>query len=285
MTLPKPKWNLVWLASYPKSGNTWFRIFLTNYLRDKETPAEINTLEKMHIASAREILETLYGFSVLDLTHDETDELRPAMYDTWQTRDEPFHKVHDAYTYLKGGQPLLGNPQGQAAIYFVRNPLDVAVSFSHHIGKKDVGETIKSMANPTFCFCDKKNDETKQLRQKLLTWSEHILSWKNAPIPVHFMRYEDMKKNPYTTFKKAIEFLGLPFDKKRLKKAIAFSDFEEVKKQESNNGFKEKSKMAKNFFRKGEVGSYKEKLTPDHIESITTTHYELMKEFNYLEIK
>lgn len=60
--------GIVWLASYPKSGNTWLRVFLANSLRNAETPADINALETGHIASARNLFEELAGVEASDLT-------------------------------------------------------------------------------------------------------------------------------------------------------------------------------------------------------------------------
>ena len=72
--------GIIWLASYPKSGNTWFRVFLTNLLRDADTPASINELESTPIASARGIFDNNIGFEASDLTADEIDRLRPELY-------------------------------------------------------------------------------------------------------------------------------------------------------------------------------------------------------------
>lgn len=279
----RPRTPLVWLASYPKSGNTWFRIFLTNYLRDGDEPAEINALDDTWIASSRGQFETLYGVDSRDFTADEIDRLRPAMYDAWQNQsDVPFHKVHDAYTYLEDGRPLLGNPEGQAAIYFVRNPLDVAVSFAHHSGKEEIDDTIRNMANSEFCFCNKVDREENQLRQKLLTWDQHVESWQKAPMPVLFLRYEDMHADAMATFGKAIEFLGFSVEMKRLEKAIEFSAFDQLQGQENVGGFKEKSKRSQRFFRKGLVGSYVERLAENQIKLIEKTYETKMKELAFL---
>lgn len=70
--------SIVWLASYPKSGNTWMRVFLTNYLRNADTPADINDLEFMGIATARELFDMYAGFESSDLTHEEIDAARPS---------------------------------------------------------------------------------------------------------------------------------------------------------------------------------------------------------------
>ncbi|MEJ2083836.1 MAG: sulfotransferase, partial [Acidobacteriota bacterium] len=36
--------GIVWLASYPKSGNTWLRAFLMNFLDPGKRPVDINQL-------------------------------------------------------------------------------------------------------------------------------------------------------------------------------------------------------------------------------------------------
>ncbi|NOZ51459.1 MAG: sulfotransferase domain-containing protein, partial [Chloroflexi bacterium] len=73
--------GIIWLASYPKSGNTWMRVFLTNYLRDSDEPAEINNLDGGPIASARDIFDRVIGVESSDLTAEEIDRFRPAVYE------------------------------------------------------------------------------------------------------------------------------------------------------------------------------------------------------------
>ena len=92
--------GIIWLASYPKSGNTWFRGFLTNLLRDADTPASINELERTPIASARGVFDNNMGFEASDMTADEIDRLRPELYiHLAENAKEPlFMKIHDAYT-------------------------------------------------------------------------------------------------------------------------------------------------------------------------------------------
>lgn len=72
--------NIVWLASYPKSGNTWVRVFLTNLLRDSDCPADINQLEMTPIASNRSVFDDVVGMKAADLSYDEVDRLRPEVY-------------------------------------------------------------------------------------------------------------------------------------------------------------------------------------------------------------
>ena len=277
-------WSLVWLASYPKSGNTWFRVFLTNYLRGDDQPAVINQLESSPIAGERLGFDRLYGIDSADLDLTEIDQRRPAMYQQWQRDDSPwlFHKVHDAYTYLPDGQALLGPSAGQAAIYLLRNPLDVAVSFAHHNGQAELDKTIAKMAQTQAALANQRGAFNNQLRQQLLSWSEHVHSWQNAPLPKLIVRYEDLLADPFATFSQAIRFLQLPDEPERIRKAIAFSDFSVLQQQEQALGFKEKTAMASQFFREGKAGGYRAVLTEEQVQQVMQDHAAVMREWGYV---
>ena len=276
--------GIIWLASYPKSGNTWFRIFLTNLLRDGDTPASINELEKTPIASGRTIFDLHVGFDASDLCSDEIDRLRPELYCYLaDDLEEPlFMKIHDAYTMVTDNLPLIPASATGGAIYFIRNPLDVAVSFAHHNGT-DYDTAIANMADKTFTLCGKQKRLHRQLRQKLLSWSNHVCSWNdNAPFPVCLIRYEDMKAQPLETFCRAVRFAGLSYNEERIKKALDFSTFEVVQQQEEAEGFLEKSAVSNRFFRKGESGSWREELSRDQVARIVRDHGDVMRRFGYL---
>lgn len=277
--------GIIWLASYPKSGNTWFRIFLTNLLRDSDTPANINELETSPIASARGIFDQHIGFEASDLSADEIDRLRPELYCYLaEEQEEPlFMKIHDAYTLVADNLPLIPATATGGALYFIRNPLDVAVSFAHHNGT-DYDTAIANMADNAFTFCGKPKRLHKQLRQKLLTWSEHVLTWADAaPFPVCLLRYEDMKTQPLETFTRAVCFAGLLHNEEQINKALAFSKFEVVQQQEEAEGFQEKSAVSTRFFRKGESGSWREELNAEQVQRIIADHREVMQRFGYLD--
>jgi len=280
--------GIVWLASYPKSGNTWFRTFLTNFLRDGDAPANINALDGGPIASARIPFDEAVGYDSGEMTYDEIDRLRPEVYlhQAREAKETMFCKVHDAYTFLSDGRPLIPPEATACALYFVRNPLDVAVSFAHHSGHDRFDRIIRHMAKEENSFCETDATETNQLRQKLLSWSSHVKSWADAPgMRVLVLRYEDMKQRPEETFGAAVRFAELPDDAARVKKAIEFSRFEEVRKQEEKDGFGERMPRAKSFFRKGEIGSWRESLTPEQAAKIVADHAEVMRRFGYLDEK
>ena len=84
--------GIIWLASYPKSGNTWFRVFLTNLRGEEDGPAQINKLGSTPIASARGIFDDEAGIEASDLTPDEIDRLRPEISPGGTGRGDPVHE-------------------------------------------------------------------------------------------------------------------------------------------------------------------------------------------------
>ncbi len=276
--------GIIWLASYPKSGNTWFRVFLTNLRGEEDGPAQINKLGGTPIASARGIFDDEAGIEASDLTMDEIDRLRPEIYAhlAEQAEETLIMKVHDAYTSNDKSIPMFPKEATAGAIYIIRNPLDLVISFAHHSGW-DYDRAILRMADEEFAFCSKPKRLHNQLRQKLLSWSSHVKSWTEQTFfPVCILRFEDMKEKPLETFEKAVGFSGLEYGRKEILKALEASSFEELQRQEKENGFKEKSPSSDLFFRKGEVGSWREELSEAQAKRIIDNHRIVMQRFGYL---
>ena len=276
--------KIYWLASYPKSGNTWFRIFLANYLSNTDKPISINEISTGSIASSRTVFDNISALTATDLTQDEVDLLRPDIYREMALEIESvgYHKVHDAYTLNTKNKALFPADVSKAVIYFIRNPLDVALSYANH-SSISIDKSISLLNNSEHELSKSKNKLSDQVRQKLLSWSQHVNSWINqTEIPVLVMRYEDMLNDAYACFKTALEFLEIECDDAKLIQAIEFSSFQELKKQENEIGFKEKPIKTKSFFKSGESGKWKSELNELQIEKIINNNKEVMKKYNYL---
>ncbi|NOZ05054.1 MAG: sulfotransferase domain-containing protein [Chloroflexi bacterium] len=277
--------GIVWLASYPKSGNTWLRVFLTNYLHDKDDPADINDLDGGPIASARDIFDRVIGVEASDLFPEEIDRFRPAVYEQLAAEiDKPyFMKVHDAWRRNAGGVPLFPATTTAVVIYLIRNPLDVAPSFAHH-QNDSIDKVIADMANEEETLARFDGERlARQLHQRLFSWSSHVRSWVDeSGLPVHVVRYEDMSQTPEETFTGIVRTAGLPVEPERVREAIALSRFDRLQAQEAEEGFKERRPEAKSFFRKGKIGSWREDLTPDQVHRLIEDHRAVMRRFGYL---
>ena len=287
----------IWLASYPKSGNTWFRMLVANLSSKDGKPVDINDLpERGGIASARAPFDYL---SLIDsglLTHDETDCLRPRVYEELASgaeddeHDGPndipplrFVKVHDAYTLTPKGEPLLAGRRGaDGAIVIVRDPRDVAPSLANH-NRGSVDDAIAFMNDSNAGFCVRTNRQHSQLRQKLPGWSAHIASWVDqADIPVHLIRYEDMQADTIATLRRALDFAGRPAGEDDIRRAVGFADFSELRRQEQDKGFSETPHRPGGlFFRRGETGAWRDELTVEQIARIEAAHAPMMRRLGY----
>jgi aryl sulfotransferase len=286
----------IWLASYPKSGNTWFRMMVAN-LSATDAPADINNLpERGGIASARVTFDYLTLIDSGLLTFEEADALRPRVYEELARGEEDDEydqapesppvrlvKVHDAYTHTAGGEPVLAGGRGaQGAILMVRDPRDVAASFANH-NRSSLDEAIAFMANRDSAFCAKPLRQDTQLRQRLLDWSGHAQSWlEQSDIPVHLVRYEDLQSDTIRVFARALAFAGRTVSEEQIARAVAFSHFDELRRQEAEKGFAESPRSpGGQFFRKGEAGGWRTELTPAQVGAIEAVHAPMMQRLGY----
>lgn len=274
--------NIIWLASYPKSGNTWCRTLISN-LRH-ETAANINQLHTDGIASGRGYFESSTLTNSAHLSYDEIDIIRPAVY-THQSdlsTKQLFIKVHDAYTFNLEQNPIFPAHASKGVVYIVRNPLDVAISYAAH-NNSSIDKAIDLLNDSSHCMSAKSNGVSNQFRQKLLNWSEHVSSWlSQSEIAVLLIRYEDLHTNPIQTITELAKFCGLAHDENSIRKSIQQADFKKLQEQEQQDGFREKPQNMTSFFRKGVVGSWQQELTPSQIQLIIEHHRPTMERLGYL---
>jgi aryl sulfotransferase len=290
--------RIVWLASYPKSGNTWFRMLLANLSVKNGKPVDINDLPPWGgIASARRSFDDLLLIESGLLTHDEADCLRPRLYeemvrdaeqDEADTTQQPpqvrFVKAHDAYLATPKGEPLLaGERCANGAIVIVRDPRDVVPSMANH-HHSSIDDAIAFMNNTESVYCGKTQRQQDQLRQKLLDWSGNITSWLDqTDIPVHLIRYEDMLADTCGTLRRAIDFAGYPASDDDIQRAVDYAAFTELRRQEKEKGFAEASnwKDDRLFFRRGEAGAWRNELTAEQVARIEGAHAPMMRRLDY----
>ncbi len=287
----------VWLASYPKSGNTWFRLLLANLREGGDEPADINDMpERGGLASARGAFDAHLLIESGLLTHEESDNLRPRLYELQSSgegilEDEAEHdekvrfpKVHDAYVQTGKGEPLLAGARGaQGAIVIVRDPRDVAPSLAHHM-RFSLEEAIAFMADPGATFSGTRSNQPNQLRQRLLDWSGHVASWLDqTDIPTHLVRYEDLQADTAGVLAGALEFAGRSVSPYEIERAVAFSSFAELSRQEQAKGFREAPRPNEpgRFFRRGETGRWREDLSLEQAERVEGRHAAMMRRLGY----
>ncbi len=260
------------------------RALLTNYQRDADTPADINALKGGPIASSRDLFDEMIGFEASELTDKQIAQLRPVAYRRLaaQMDEASFLKVHDAWTVGPTGEPLFPADVTAGVIYIVRNPLDVAISAASHWGVS-IEQAVRNLCNPDYALARSLHGLDDQLPQRLLSWGEHARSWVElSGLPLHIVRYEDLQKTPAATFAGVVAFAGWPLDEARIAKAVAFSDFEQLRQQEEARGFRERPLDAERFFRQGKSDGWLDLLTTYQISRIIAVNRAMMQRFGYL---
>lgn len=273
---------LTLIASYPKSGNTWIRILFSNYFSEQSEPVDINALMGSPILSLRSRIDEEMGIDSSNMNDEELDRWRPDFCKSLARglNEQTLIKVHDAYTTNDAGEPIFPASAISSVIYPYRNPLQICVSYAHH-ENKDIEWAVERITDPNASVYSNKNFY-QQFRQQLFSWSDHVSSWiDQAQLPVLMVRYEQLQADPVAEFSNILDFFMQEVDEKRLIKAVEDSHISLLQKQESMQGFLEKTAEAKSFFRKGGEDDWQEKLSPDQIERIVNVHGAMMKRLGY----
>ncbi len=283
-----PRKSIVWLASYPKSGNTWVRIFLANYLFNRRTPLPINEAHRLGMGDS---IEGAYRM----VAGSASDGSRGSQFDIADPRqslalrgkvlsgivnndaDLNFVKTHNHRTKAFG-VGLIPPHLTRSAIYILRNPLDMVMSYARHYGlTPEFTAGAVSRRDNIIAGAD------SAVTQFLGSWSDHVKSWARCrDFPVLVLRYEDMQADPDAAFTRALKHLGVPADPVRVARAVRFSSFGELRKQEDETGFIERSPNSEKFFHSGNSGQWRGELPEDVVARFTADHNAVMKRYGYL---
>ncbi|MDP6705444.1 MAG: sulfotransferase domain-containing protein [Alphaproteobacteria bacterium] len=272
--------RITWLASYPKSGNTWLRVFLANYCNNLPRPFDINDLPYFSQGEmAAGLYEKVSKKRVVDMTTEELQRLRPKVHHIIASFDHRpnFVKTHNAIAMLFD-VPTITSKVTKSAVYVIRNPLDIVTSYADHFGRT-IDETIEQMGSSG----NRTSTTEKLVFQYLASWSDHVRSWTEAPgLNAHVVKFEDMLERQTATFALVVDYLALPPDDEKLHRAIRYSSFSELRAQEESRGFYERSRNSGAFFRSGRVGQWRETLSSGQIDAIVARHGDVMSKYQYL---
>jgi uncharacterized protein (DUF924 family) len=280
-----PPPGIVWVASFPKSGNTWTRNFLHNLAKIMSGEEDEQNINEMGQYSTWDLNKKYYAeYLGFEPTNDQRKEIASVRHKVHQRiADEAgglvFVKTHHALV-MDRGYSTINFAVTSGAIYIVRNPLDVAISYAHHMSK-DIDTAIRQMGI--------ENVETagteKVVYEVFGSWSQHVWSWtRNPHRAIYVMRYEDMLADPHKMFGGLARHLLMDATPAQITQAIERSSFEKLQAQEEQKGFREKPEHAERFFREGRAGQWKEVLTPAQIDLIAKDHGEQMQRFGYLPL-
>ena len=282
---------IIWIASYPKSGNTWVRAFLSTYLYSKKDDSVFENIKKIinfpNIKYFNGIFE-INKFSEEELKDKKKKDKKKFEISKYWISAQKKINLNKEITFLKThnfGGSLEGNDFSNSentlgVIYLVRDPRSVAVSNAYHNNisfDKSVDDLLDEKIFAT-------NDGN--LLEFRSSWRVNYLSWKNRAYPKLILRYEDLHADTFQNFKKILNFVNdfqkIDIDDAKIKQTMNLCDMKSLSKLEDSQGFHEKLFNQEKFFRKGLVDEWKSKLEEHQIKKIEEAFYKEMKELKYL---
>ena len=283
---------IVWIASYPKSGNTWIRSFLYSLLFSNEHMPDLDKIDIIDQYPARKhfkkYVTNFNNFKEISKYWNKSQS------DINIDKEIKFLKTHHINCKIDNNQFTdLKNTLG--VIHIVRDPRNVITSLKNHYSKKDYFEAYDFISDPLHCI-DIENKSHLKLKKEMIlntlisSWNNHYNSWKNFSDNYILIKYEDLENYPQETFKKLINFLKLKLKikikKNEISEIIKLNSFESLRKIELNNGFKEASINENNkknkFFYLGPMNKWENLLSKDIKKKIEITFEKEMKDLGYL---
>lgn len=270
-----------WLVSYPKSGNTWLRLFLSALI---DGTSDINCIATDAIISDRRIIDEYLGIDSADFPEKDLIPYKGVLFDKWSrhqtVKEYLLCKVHDACS--RDGYLLFPPGITRGTVYVVRNPFDIAASLANH-NAITIQAAVAHLCDPDYLISGNFNKLGAQLPQYLGTWAGHTESWetihgKNMLV----LRYEDMLRHPDVEFCRVVNYLGLNYSAQEIRTAISRTTFDQLKKQESASGFSEAPSKAGVFFRSGQAGGWRNELTRKEVEEIIKYNHSALLRYGYM---
>ncbi len=280
---------IIWLASFPKSGNTWMRAFLSSYLYldlDKES-FTFNLLKKIERFPNLNQLNNI-GIKPKSFL-DVAKSWIPTQNHINLNNKINLLKTHQAFGNFENF-PFTDSNNTLGAIYLVRDPRDVLISYSKHM-KQSIDKTLDLVLEDDSKgnLFEGKNSVIGEMRG---SWSQHYNSWKYSNLKEKIIiKYEDLINNPFDTFSKVISHLNYLFRKlsfpletnaERIRKCIEISNFNNLQNLEKKLGFSDNIKSGATFFNKGTTNQWQDELNHKIIYKIEKKFKKEMKELNYI---
>ena len=283
---------IIWLPSYPKSGNTFLRSLLTAYFFTKDGKFNFDVLKNINQFPNNMTFEKL-GID----TSNEKEVIKNYIKVQEETNKRDgqgirFLKTHSTLQDIDGHKfTNLNNCLG--AIYIVRDPRDIAKSYSNH-NQTSIDESINHMKEFNIGGGIKNSkDRKEETITHIGSWSSHYASWKEFDKVDRYLliKYEDLVEETEKTFLKVLTFIckitkkKLDLDKDKLKNVLNTTTFSNLQNLEKKNGFNEAQNFNGKkitFFKYGAENNWKNFLTTENRKKIEDTFRGEMKELGYL---
>lgn len=275
--------SLLWLASYPRSGNTFTRILLANYFAAGRDEYDINKLLDFIPADTSELLWADFP-PMTPCSTEDVWRARASVFDHYRRTGKASAffglKTHSANVRVSGISGFGFRPNDRV-IYVVRHPLDVLLSNCDYNGR-DLDQAIELMCTRGLSL----NYPRYGALEVRGSWAEHVSSWLfTPPCPILLVRYEELCLQTEQTLESIISFLGAPIKPDRLKRAVEAARFDRLRQQESAHSFIERPETTASgtFFRKGTPLQWLKELTPQQAYRLADGCGEVMRRMGYTD--
>ena len=278
---------IIWLASYPKSGNTWVRSFLSAYYYSLDGKFDFKLLKKIRQFPSDEFFE-----KKLRNVEEASTNWLTAQKKLIQKENFTFLKTHNIFGAFKGNS-FTSSELTLGAIYIVRDPRNIISSLMNHYSLNEEG-ALKMINSIYRNLRNERDSENYSSYSFISSWNNNYNSWKSLKnIKTLIVKYEDLEIDTENTFLRIIKFTNDLINKnqsikhEKFNSAIASTNFEVLKKKEESEGFDEavySSKEMKNkaFFNLGNKNKYKKLLKTETIKVVENLFDKEMKELGYL---
>ena len=282
---------IIWLASYPKSGNTFLRSLLTSYLLTDDGKFDEKKLKEINQFPNLSLFKNLGVDTSDDLQIVKNYVKAQEKINSLDANKIRFIKTHSSLNDINGYKFTdLKNTLG--VIYIVRDPRNVVSSWAK-FASQSVEQAADTMIQ-SYRFGGDMNKSEKSLVY-MGTWNSNFNSWKSFKDIRRYLliKYEDLIKDRDLELRKILKFLcnlqGVKFqiDQKKFKNVIESTGFERMQKLEKEQGFREAKVNLKTgekipFFNLGPKNDWKKLLDPKIKEKIEKAFKKEMTELNYL---
>tara|TARA_B100001250_G_scaffold216585_1_gene185843 strand:- start:296 stop:1153 length:858 start_codon:yes stop_codon:yes gene_type:complete len=284
---------IIWIASYPKSGNTWVRFFILSILFGNKNRIDLNHLKKIEQFPIKSQFENigLHSKNLENLKEISKNWINAQKKINLSNKIQ-FYKTHNLLCQVeKNSFTDYKNTLG--VIYIVRDPRNIITSLKNHYQKESYEDVKKFMFDETSVISSPKNLEIKDypLPQIIGSWKTHYKLWKTMKKNYLLIKYENLINHPESEFKKISKFLEKnlksKFNNEDLDRAISASSFDKLESLEKESGFLEsitdnKTGKKKKFFYLGPKNNWNYLLDRKIVDDINIKFETEMKELGYL---